>query len=318
MEVTRPRVLTRRTCLAILALLTAAGVAALADSARAAAPAAPCSHELDLSPVRGLWTVPIRIGSSPPLAFVIDSGSELTALTDLELAEVLDLHTRHAGWGTGMGGTRMPVLIAPDVGLRTAGGELFRTGLAIHELGPRNAEATDLPVHGLLGSALFEHFVVDIDPDRRTVLLHDPKGYSYPGRGHVIPLEIDRRRPFVRARVTTAEGRSVKVRLMVDTGSENHLALIRSSHRHIKVPEGHLPTTALGVGGAADARSGPVSRLEIGSLSLGRTPATFFHPHSVAATRTFRRLNGILGNGILGQYRTIIDYHHSRLILEPR
>ncbi len=309
----KTRYLKRACAIAVAQLALAAAGELAADPAAVL----PCSFELPLTPARGLPTVPIMIGGSPRLDFVIDSGSELTALTDPALAQALGLHTRPAGWGTGMGGVRLPVLIAPDVALRAAGGVLYRTGLAVHDLGAGPAAAPSPAFSGLLGSELFEHFVVDIDPQRGTVLLHDAASFTYRGRGHVVPLVIDRRRPFVTARITTVDGSSLKAKLMVDTGTENQLLLIRGSHRHLRVPEAHLAVTAQGVGGEADAKLAPIAGIELGTLSLSRVPAAFLHAHSVAATRSFRRVNGILGNGLLGRFRTILDYRRGRLILEP-
>ncbi len=277
---------------------------------------APEPRSLPLKPFRGLATVPIQIGDSQPLDFVIDSGSEHTSLNDTDLAKALGLHTRQAGLGRGMGGTKLQVLIAPDVAIRSFDGELFRTDLAVHHLSSLLADQSGRDLHGLLGSSLFERYVVEINPALGTVLLHDPSRFSYNGSGHVIPLIIDQRRPFVKARVTTAQGKSVRVRLMVDTGSETHLALILGSHRHLKVPEQHLQVTALGVGGEVEAFVGPVSSLEMESPTLGRTPATFFASHSVPAAQSIRKFNGLVGNGLLGQYRMILDYHRKQLVLE--
>ncbi len=303
-----------------LAVAAATSVAAVATAVGSPVPShgvLPCSHQLTLTALRNLPTVAVRVGASPPLDFVIDSGSEVTALTDLEVAASLNLHTRPAVLGTGMGGVRMPVLIAPDVALRTGDDVLYRTALAVHTMGSPPDSATTLGFHGLLGSDLFEHFVVELDPAAGVVLLHEPATFVYRGPGHSIPLQIDRRRPFVRAKITTSEGRSARLRLLVDTGSESQLALIRGSHRHLRVPEVHEQVVAVGVGGEATAYLARVERLAIGDLSLGPVPTAFFHAHSLSSTRAFPRLQGILGNGVLAKFRTIIDYHRRRLILEP-
>jgi hypothetical protein len=171
--------------------------------------------------------------------------------------------------------------------------------------------------HGLLGSDLFELYVVDIDPANGTVRLHEPHRWSYGGSGHVIPLIIDSRRPFVKARVITESGKSAKVRLMVDTGSENHLALILGSHRNLQVPKNHAKVKALGLGGEVTVLIGAVPALEAGSLALGHTPTAFFHPDSMPSARNISDFDGLIGNGILAQYRTILDYHRKVLILEP-
>jgi hypothetical protein len=266
--------------------------------------------------IRGLATVPIQIGDSPPLNFVIDSGSEYTSLNDAELIDELNLHTREAGVARGMGGTELSIQMAPDVALRAADGELFRTNLTVHHLSSLLETETGRDLNGLLGSDLFENYVVEIDPAAGQVLLHEPEAFVYRGQGHVIPLAVDHRRPFVKARVRTVSGKRVKVRLMVDTGSEHHLALILGSNRHINVPEQHYKVTALGVGGEIDAFVGPVAGLEIGSLTGGRMPAGFFHPISMPAAQSIKNFDGLVGNGLLGKYRTILDYHRKLLILE--
>jgi hypothetical protein len=273
-------------------------------------------RELPLRPFRGLATAPVQIGDSKPLNFVIDSGSEHTALNDAELVEQLNLHTRYGGSGRGMGGAKLEVLIAPDVAIRSAASELFRTDLVIHHLSSLKDHEMGRHFHGLLGSDLFERYVVDMDPAGRTVRLHEPDRWSYGGSGHIIPLIMESRRPFVKARVITESGKSAKVRLMVDTGSEYHLALVLGSHRNLDVPEHHAEVTALGLGGEVTVLISAVNGFEAGSLALGRTPAAFFHPGSMPSARKISNFDGLIGNGILAQYRTILDYHKKVLILE--
>jgi hypothetical protein len=256
------------------------------------------------------------VNSPPPLDFVLDSGSEHTTLNDARLVEQLNLHTRQAGLGRGMGGAQLPILMAPDVAIRSAGRELYRTDLTVHHLSSLMADETGRDLQGLLGSDLFERYVVDIDPGDGTVLLHEPDLWSYAGSGYVVPLIISNRRPFIKAKVTMEDGKSAKVRLLVDTGSETHLALILGSHRNLQVPEHHTRVTALGVGGEVEALVGPVGSFEAGSLGRGRTPATFFPPNSMPAAGNGRKFAGLVGNGVLGEYRTILDYHRKQLILE--
>jgi hypothetical protein len=165
----------------------------------------PTPATLQLIQFRGLVTVPIRIGASQALNFVIDSGSEDTTLNDAGLVEELNLHTRQGGVGRGMGGARLPIHIAPDLAIRAGDFELFRTDLAIHHLDSLLDNDAGPRLHGLLGSALFERYVVDINPALGTVSCHDPETFSYDGPGHVVPLIMDHRRAFVRAKVTTVK-----------------------------------------------------------------------------------------------------------------
>lgn len=265
---------------------------------------------------RGLIVVPVRVGHSPPLDFVIDSGSDVSSLNDVHLAAALDLDGRFIGWTRGLGNERVPVLNVRDVVLRAGGVDLFTSDLLVHHVPALHEENLGRDLHGLLGSELFERFVVEIHPAGRSVVLHDPETFVYRGPGHVIPLIVDQRRPFVEARVTTDRGKRARIRLLVDTGMESTLMLIRSSHRKLRVPEDSREISARGVGGTTDAHIGVVEKVEIGSLTLGPSPATFMHRNSIPVVRDLPDLNGLVGNGLLGRFRTFVDYRRQRLILE--
>ena len=105
------------------------------------------------------------------------------------------------------------------------------------------------------------------------------------------------------------------MRLLVDTGSGATLGLLRDTHRHLRPPEDWMPATAIGVGGEIDVVHGRVASLELGDLVVSGPQASFFHRYNVPATRTMRKLNGMLGNGFLSRYRTVIDIAGERLAL---
>ena len=291
-------------------------VVAVAVAGRGTAQEPSCTHELVYEPFGGLTLVSVEVGPSPPLDFVLDSGATQSALTDRLLAAALGLRMRETGLARGMGPGATRVLIAEEVPIRSLGFEVFRASLVVHDIGERLASLAGREIHGFLGWDLFDRFVVELDPVGRRLLLHDPETFVYRGPGLVLPLEIEDRRPVVRARVRVRGKRAVPVRLLVDTGSSRYLTLIAGSKRQLKAPADNTRVTTTGVVGDTPVVLGRVARLELGSWVAEAVETAWVEPFRIPAVRNISKLHGILGNPLLGRYHVFFDYHHGRLILE--
>ncbi len=276
-----------------------------------------CVIELRFETFRGLILVPIEIGGSPPLDFILDSGANVTALNDAYLANALNLHYVSTGRARGVGLDPVPVLVAPDVAVRSEGRELYRTDLVIHHVQPVLEEHAGRSIHGLLGADLFERYVVEVDPRLQRLLLHDPDSFTYQGRGLSVELESRNRWPTTEGRLTTDSGQRVKVRLLLDTGTPATLVVIEGSHRKLQLPEDRHPQEVVGLGGVSDVNIARVRRLQLDGLVLDDIDATYIHRAAIPAARALGRLHGVLGTGLLLGYHSIIDVPHGRLILEP-
>ena len=276
-----------------------------------------CVHELRYVPFAGLILVSVTITESPPLDFVLDSGATQSAITDPHLAAALGLRVREAGLARGMGSGATRVLIAEHASIRGDGQEILRSPLVVHDIGGRLAAMAGREIDGFLGADLFERYVVEIDPEGRRLLLHDPATFVYRGGGEILPLEVVDRRPVVEGRVVVGAGKKpVPVRLVVDTGSSRYLTLITRSRRQLKPPAERTLGASVGVVGETLVVIAPVDRLELGSLLIQRVETAWMEPFRIPAVRNIPKLNGIIGNPLLSRYHVFFDYHHGRLILE--
>jgi len=278
---------------------------------------APCDHEIVFEAFAGLVLVPVTIGDSPQMDFVLDSGATQSSLTDPYLAAALKLGVRDMGLARGMGSGAVHVLITDDVSVRSQGFELLHTPLVVHDIGVRLAAMAGRDIHGFLGADLFERYVVEIDPETRRLLLYDPQTYVYRGKGEVLPLEIVDRRPVVTASVVVKPGsKPVPVRLVVDTGSSRYLTLITGSRRRLEPPTDRTLGGSVGVVGSALVVIGPVDRLELGSHVARNVETAWMEGYRIPAVRNIPKLNGVLGNALLRRFRVIFDYHRGTMILE--
>lgn len=279
--------------------------------------ASSCVHELIYDPFAGLILVSVTVAESPPLDFILDSGATQSAINDPYLAAALGLEVSAGGLARGMGSGAVRVLIVDDTRIRGDGQELLHSPLVVHDIGGRLAAMAGREIDGFLGADLFERFVVEIDPTRRRLLLHNPDTFAYNGGGQILPLEVLDRRPVVEARVVVKAGKKpVPVRLMIDTGSSRYLSLITRSRRQLKPPAERTLSASVGVVGETFVVVGPIDRLELGLLVVRRVETAWVEPFRVPAVRNIPKLNGIIGNPLLSRYHVFFDYRHGRLILE--
>lgn len=275
-----------------------------------------CTHELVFEPFAGLILVPLRVAGSPPLEFVLDSGANRSSISDLQLATALGLEVAEVGIARGMGSGAVGVLITEPTALLSHGSKLLKVPLAVHDIGERVAALAGREIAGFLGRELFDRYVVEVDPVGRRLLLHDPVSFEYLGGGQVLPLEVEDGRAVVRARITIADRKPASVRLLVDTGSGRYLTLITGGRRRLEPPPDQGRATSLGIAGATSVSVGQVAKLELGEIVAQDLETAWVEPHQVAATRTIPKLDGVVGNRLLGRFRVYFDYRHGRLILE--
>jgi hypothetical protein len=245
-----------------------------------------------------------QIGKSRPLWFRLDSRIADSVL-DLGVAKSLGLK---------LDGAR-----PSGEPSRAAGAVLHLPGVEISSITflllPLDALARrrGAPVDGILGSDIFERFMVQVSYPFRRVTLSDPTRHRYAGRGTPIPITRNASAPTIEATVMAdvvrAEGRFV-----VDTGSAASIVLgehLQSSTLLLDGMERRLPVTVQTSAGAIEGVIGRVGALEIGAISV-RQPIAMVAAGYPLTLGT----DGIIGTGVLRQFVVTFDYRNEQLFLE--
>ncbi|HTM58052.1 MAG TPA: aspartyl protease family protein [Candidatus Udaeobacter sp.] len=246
--------------------------------------------------------IPVRVNSSRPLAFILDSGASSGAVLDLALARRMSAPLGRKLQGTGAG--------AGSVDLW----EIDSTKVAV-DLGPLRIHtgrvlALDFSnQHGVLGHAMdgvigydfFARWIVEIDYDTQMLRLYDPAVYRYHGPGERLPLTFEHRVPHVRATLEVpGQPRQERV-LLIDSGSEDGVddsLMALSSGTRLDVVGG------VGTGQEYRVTAARASRLGLGRLRLRDVPGA---GPGVS----------LIGGEVLRRFRVIFDYPHREMILEP-
>jgi hypothetical protein len=242
--------------------------------------------------------LPVRVNGSKPYSFVLDSGASTCAI-DRARARELGLAFEDGGKAIGVGNGTFKVDIARDISLRLPGVTLSVERLAVMDFSAFHS-VFGRPVDGVLGFEIFEHFIVAIDHDKRTVSFFDPQAYRDLGQGEKLPLDIEHKVPSISLTLKVSGQAAVERRVIVDTGLASAFVddfIEKTTSRKLQVIGG------VGLGEETKAIAARVEALELGSIVIENPIGRTGKP--------------IIGGEILTRFDLVFDYTHRNLILKP-
>lgn len=255
----------------------------------------------------------VGVNNSQPLRFIFDTGASHTVLHSRRGAE-LGLKPEEQVSGTATGGA-IEGSFTSGVSLKVAGAEVSNQQIG----------SIDFPVppgfefDGVIGYDFIKEFVVEIDYLNKTMNLHDPRTYSYRGRGEVVPLVLDDRRiPLVHVTITPPAGAPVNAVLGVDTGADRAFIF---NHPFVKKHE--LVAAMTDIKASAGRGAGGEQQIVVGRAKAARLGRFIFTNPTVGLVRDPERGgatkegDGVIGGEIFRRFKVIIDYSRQRMILEP-
>jgi hypothetical protein len=163
---------------------------------------------------------------------------------------------------------------------------------------------------GIIGSDLFKRFVVEVDYAAEAIELFEPEGYSYVGRGEILPMELIEEIPHVVVQISTGNVNSLPAKLLVDTGAAQTLTLdapFVEKHKLLETTEGTVQIRAGGLGGGGLMRKVRTKTVKVGNVTFDG-PLIYFTPNR----RSGDWRDGVLGNGLLDRFKLIVDYARKR------
>ncbi len=155
-------------------------------------------------------------------------------------------------------------------------------------------------VHGLIGADLLEAFVVELDPERSTVRLFDPRTFDKPAGAVEVPLEDTNHRLFMPVTIDVNGKETVVRRARIDTGSEDSVGDdIVKEGRHVRET-----TLGHGLGNDFKALSGMFDAVHIGPFTIREVwgPGT---------------PNAEIGMEMLRRFTVTFDVAHHVMYLRP-
>jgi hypothetical protein len=273
--------------------------------------------------LNNLIIIPASINGSDTLFFILDTGLDMSIISELSSGKTVDLKNAREIQLDGF---------SPD----SAADAILTVGntLEIGDLKGTNQEFIVLTknilrlstrlgtrIHGLLSLRAFQSFVVEINYENRIISFYNPDTYklSNPkGSYSSMPCQLIQGMPYIRARITPYGGDSFSIPLLLDSGSSCAFILDPQALPGFKIPP-ESPVCVVGLGIQGDI-SGVINRMktvEIGSYDL--EDALVFFPESQGGINSedSPEINASLGSEVLSRFNLVLNLPKNEIYLSP-
>ena len=279
---------------------------------------------------QNLIIIPSRINRSTPLQLVLDSGISntiITGLSDTDTVTIPQARKIHVGGlGTGVpldayysAENRIDIEHPDDSTNR-----ICAENMEIYVLAEDQFELSrqlGVKVNGLIGSGLFENFVIAIDPVMKTITFHNRQSFNfrrYSRTYSTVPLTIVNGKAFVDVRIYQEDETNTTVRLLLDTGASLSFWIAPTADSAISVPKKTVRTLlGQGLNGPISGVNGRIRKAEMGPFSFRKPLVSYPDSASVAGLTLNASRHGSLGNDILRRFSSIIDFKGGAMYLRP-
>jgi hypothetical protein len=258
------------------------------------------------------------LNDSIPVRLILDSGVEGVIITDMDVVGVLANRCIRNFRITAPGTIEiLEACITSPVKVSIKGLTPTLTNLILLSQDYFSLENyIGTKVHGLIGIDKFRNMVVTTSYDRNLITFQRPEKYKLPARAEVIPLSIDRGKPYMSARIELDNGEIHDIWLLIDSGANHPLLLENESmggYQPLKYIEAVI---GKGLAGNMKGRFARAGWLMLGNYRLDNIITSFTDEYIPGGTDKIPFRNGTLGAGALSHFRVTFDYSRERMILQ--
>ncbi|WP_420384741.1 aspartyl protease family protein [Roseivirga sp.] len=271
--------------------------------------------ELSFKQESNLIVVPIIINDNGPFNFILDTGSESGMIFDKwVIAENNLVDARKIPIYADNGSKITDILVANDLNIQMTGVEATKQSMLVlkdNHLDVRNILGVD--AHGILGSELFNRFVVEIDYENEKIRLYEHAKFKAPRKFKKLDIEVKRFRPYIKTRLKQRGEKKVDLTLLIDTGASSALFLDEERHESIVLPEETIDhTLGSSLTGSLEGQLGRVKKIKVGRFKfkevLASYPEDWRIQKEVKDNEGSITRYGTLGSDVLSRFTVIYDY----------
>ncbi len=268
--------------------------------------------------VNNLIIIPLFINNSDTLHFILDTGVNKTIMTNLNFNGKLELKDFKEIQLSGLGGgASLPAIVSKKNKI-TLGGSIGKNQEVYVLLEDifHLSSSLGMNVHGLIGFSVFKNFVVEINYSQKKLILHNPKRFKFKGKGERLPLSIERSKPYVEALATQEDGKTVKVKMLIDTGA-SHAVSLYDYEEGIIIPEKSFRSfLGRGLSGDIHGNIGRIDKFKLGSYKLPKPVVSYPDKDDIAIALEVSDRSGSIGSDLLRRFRVFFDYANKEIIVK--
>ena len=281
--------------------------------------------ELSFQNESNLIVVPIILNGNGPYNFILDTGSESGIIFDKwVIADHNMVNARTIPIYASDGVKITDLLVANDLSVQLKGvSGKQQSMLVFQEESPIDIKNTlGVEAMGVLGSEIFNRFVVKVDYQKQTIRLYEPEKFTKPRGFKKVPIEVRDLRPFVKVTLKQKGQKPVDVNLLIDTGASSALFLDEENNPEIVLPENNIKhIVGSGLTGEIKGRVGRVNKVRIGKRFKFRKVVASY-PENWNIRKQIDGTNGnfvrygTIGSDMLSKFIVIYDYMHNCMYIK--
>jgi len=279
---------------------------------------------------QNLIIIPTRINHSPTLQLVLDSGISNAIITGLTETDTIPMNAARkikvGGLGDGTPieafysrGNLIQIVHSKDTALGITGNNLDIYILTTDQF--ELSRQLGIRVNGLVGSDLFEDFVIEIDAPNKEITFHDREKFNFKKRTRFfskIPLTIIDGKAYIDVKILQENDSSITVKLLMDTGASLAFWIAPIADRSIVIPQKTVRSLlGQGLNGSITGVNGRVRKAEIGPFVFRKPIVSYPDSSSISGLTLNAKRHGSIGNDILRRFFVIFDFKGSAVYLKP-
>lgn len=272
--------------------------------------------------INNLIFIPIEVNGES-LTFLLDTGVEETVLFSLdEKEEVSFFHLEKImlkGLGTN---DAVAAYKSSKNKLEVAG--FFDNEHEIYLILDQEfnfSSQVGIPVNGIIGYHFFKNHLVEIDYDRKKVIVYNESHKKIRKRVakhyHKEPISIENNKPYYTTSVVTDEQPRLS-KMLIDTGNSDAIWLFLSEALDIKLPSKSIECfLGRGFSGNVYGKRARISNFTFGEKTFKNPIGTFPDSTSIQSVNFVDDRVGSLGGEVLSRFSVLFDYKNNCIYSKP-
>ncbi|PIQ49097.1 MAG: hypothetical protein COW03_06835 [Cytophagales bacterium CG12_big_fil_rev_8_21_14_0_65_40_12] len=279
--------------------------------------------ELSFLNESNLMIVPIKVNGKGPFNFILDTGSESGMIFDkMIIGENNLVNARTIPVFAPNGNKITDIWIASNIDVDISGVTgADQSMFVLQENFVDVDNVLGIAAHGILGSEIFNRFIVEVDYTKMKIWLSKPESFKVPRGYKKFNIQIENSRPYMNVHIKQVKGKAIDVKLLVDTGASSALFLDAESNEDVVIPERTIDhVVGRSIGGILSGKVGRVKRVKFGNFKFRNVITSYPDQWKVSERSKIdengRQRYGTIGADLFSRFHVIFDYSRNAVYLK--
>ena len=278
------------------------------------------SDKIRFKLINNLVVLPVEVNGIE-LSFLLDTGvSKLIMFNFLNVSDPLNIKESETIFLRGLGEGKMVEALKSKNNVIKIGDaiKLNQDLYAIFNVDLDLSHRLGFPVHGIIGFDLFRDLVVEIKYSTQQIKLTVPEKYKSKTcrKCEVFNLEFYNGKPYINADVGI-EGKSIPVKLLIDSGGSDALWLFESEELGIKSKEKFFyDFLGYGLNGSVYGKRSKIDWISLKKFEFKNANVAYPDSTSVIFAKKITNRNGSLAGNLLKRFNVVFNYQKASVILK--